>query len=801
MAIKTAAHLKRRFLRGMYPTETDFADLIDSFRHRQDKISLTEIGGLAEALNGKLDSSEAKLIEKRVDGHDERIRQLQATLTGQEKTITDISESCDRLNNFRALADPEVDLDLSPHSLEGFNWTSDRRLWINDAFDIAEMSYVLDSMEAENRDALSVPVFLHSGGTEIARFPAVFTRCREDEESYWDMTGHAVFEYGGSLWRFMLSSVPENSESEIELFRITAPAEGGGITVTVGDDFPEEKDLGYTCFSGTVDDTVIDTVGIAAFRHKEGHMCLTEIRIVHNGSVLAVFPATVSCPDGGNVLLQGLFEFQSGIFSFYLIKTVGKPGAIVEIGCRSSMKTVSDISGRVAALEKIYSTELRLMELGYTRTDTYRAMLSEPAMTEERIGLREGLASIGYTPKEIEDCMEDVPELTHADIAHARGIMERWDATARDVVINSTNWWAHDPKLVVFPKLDFSNVKSLYNAWAYCPNLAFMPDMDTSACESFRYLYFNGNDFAKLPQNRMKRVPNWDMTNATAVQDVYPVNLSEMILPPVIRVPKAKFLTLFRYIYNTTLPEVELDESLVISYSCMYEGSGISKPILTRFGDNVIDVQAIYKRCLNLTDMRGYSIVARNATTSQMFMSSPNVTHLPDSIVLAETNMPYGFYNMRFLEEVPDYSNLLVKNFYAGFGCGSGDINVKTNVNSSLKRIRGLNFEKVTETNFCFGCEDERENMVTRPVTYVRVLNVGKGPATTLDFRCLGNWGSDDEGYRSLVESLVTGSYDRKANGMPTAVIRLPQSVADRLGQENIALITAKGYTVSTTTV
>ena len=227
----------------MYPTETDFADLIDSYRHRQDKISLTEIGGLAEALNGKLDSSEAKLIEKRVDGHDERIRQLQATLTGQEKTITDISESCDRLNNFRALADPEVDLDLSPHSLEGFDWTSDRRLWINDAFDIAEMSYVLDSMEAENRDALSVPVFLHSGGTEIARFPAVFTRCREDEESYWDMTGHAVFEYGGSLWSFMLSSVPENSESEIELFRITAPAEGGGITVTVGDDFPDRKSV------------------------------------------------------------------------------------------------------------------------------------------------------------------------------------------------------------------------------------------------------------------------------------------------------------------------------------------------------------------------------------------------------------------------------------------------------------------------------------------------------------------------------------------------------------------------------
>lgn len=785
----------------MYPTETDFADLIDSYRHRQDKISLPEIGGLAEALNGKLDSSEAKLIEKRVDGHDERIRQLQATLTRQEKTITDISESCDQLNNFRALADPEVDLDLSPHSLEGFDWTSDRRLWINDAFDIAEMSYVLDSMEAESRDALSVPVFLHSGGTEIARFPAVFTRCREDEESYWDMTGHAVFEYGGSLWRFMLSSVPENNDSEIELFRITAPAEGGGITVTVGDDFPEEKDLGYTCFSGTVDDTVIDTVGTAAFRHKEGHMCLTEIRIVHNGSVLAVFPATVSCPDGGNVLLQGLFEFQSGIFSFYLIKTVGKPGAIVEIGCRSSMKTVSDISGRVAALEKIYSTELRLMELGYTRPDTYRAMLSEPAMTEERIGLREGLASIGYTPKEIEDCMEDVPDLTMANIEHAREIMDRWNPAATGIKITSANGWANDSALVVFPKLDFSNVIYMYNAWNNCPNLAFMPDLDTSACETFGYLYFNGDDYRSRPENKMKRVPDWDFSNAVTVLDVYPVNLCEMKLPDVVKFPKATSLRVFPGIGNRTMPRAEFDERKVTAFGDMFSYSGIDHLPMTRFNDNVRNITCMYMGCKNLTDLGSYDIVARNATATQLFQRCDNVIRLPRSLELAETDMRYGFTCMRLIEEVPDYSNVLFKDMYNAFGCGPNDRYLSEYPATRLKRVLGLNFEKVSNCQYIFECENSPGRTVTRPLTYLRIINLGKGPATILDFCCLGNWGSDDEGYRSLVESLVTGSYDRKANGMPTAVIRLPQSVADRLGQENIALITAKGYTVSTTTV
>lgn len=50
--------LKSWFRRGLYPTESQFADLIDSFRHKDDKVSMSDVDGLPSALNGKADSSD-----------------------------------------------------------------------------------------------------------------------------------------------------------------------------------------------------------------------------------------------------------------------------------------------------------------------------------------------------------------------------------------------------------------------------------------------------------------------------------------------------------------------------------------------------------------------------------------------------------------------------------------------------------------------------------------------------------------------------------------------------------------------
>ena len=72
MDIQTKDTLKSYFLTGKYPTEEQFAALIDSFVHKTDSISLQLVEGLTAALNGKANKSVetalADILKKIDDG-------------------------------------------------------------------------------------------------------------------------------------------------------------------------------------------------------------------------------------------------------------------------------------------------------------------------------------------------------------------------------------------------------------------------------------------------------------------------------------------------------------------------------------------------------------------------------------------------------------------------------------------------------------------------------------------------------------------------------------------------------------
>lgn len=59
MAIHSREELKRYFRKGEYPTEEQFGALIESMRHRGERLGITEVNGLAGALNEKLGRGEA----------------------------------------------------------------------------------------------------------------------------------------------------------------------------------------------------------------------------------------------------------------------------------------------------------------------------------------------------------------------------------------------------------------------------------------------------------------------------------------------------------------------------------------------------------------------------------------------------------------------------------------------------------------------------------------------------------------------------------------------------------------------
>ncbi len=65
MAIRSIAQLKAWFKRGAYPTAEQFADWIDSFFHKEEKIPISSIDGLPDRLNAKYDRTSGEELERR----------------------------------------------------------------------------------------------------------------------------------------------------------------------------------------------------------------------------------------------------------------------------------------------------------------------------------------------------------------------------------------------------------------------------------------------------------------------------------------------------------------------------------------------------------------------------------------------------------------------------------------------------------------------------------------------------------------------------------------------------------------
>lgn len=119
-------------------------------------------------------------------------------------------------------------------------------------------------------------------------------------------------------------------------------------------------------------------------------------------------------------------------------------------------------------------------------------------------------------------------------------------------------------------------------------------------------------------------------------------------------------------------------------------------------------------------------------------------------------------------------------------------MNLPFNYCSKLKKIELLDLSSVT--TFKVGSS-------LTALRYALIKNIGKSSLTTYDFSGATNWGvaNDDipDARQSLIDSLITYSYDRASNGMSTATIQLSSTTKALLTEEEIAQITNKGFTIS----
>jgi hypothetical protein len=116
------------------------------------------------------------------------------------------------------------------------------------------------------------------------------------------------------------------------------------------------------------------------------------------------------------------------------------------------------------------------------------------------------------------------------------------------------------------------------------------------------------------------------------------------------------------------------------------------------------------------------------------------------------------------------------------FGTFSGCLN--------LRKIKSLDFASATNcTNVVMSCS---------LLSYALFLNLGKPKITAYNFADAAVWGTgSEENRQSLIDSLITYSYDRASAGMATCTITLSANTKALLTEDEIAQITAKGFTIS----
>lgn len=247
-------------------------------------------------------------------------------------------------------------------------------------------------------------------------------------------------------------------------------------------------------------------------------------------------------------------------------------------------------------------------------------------------------------------------------------------------------------------------------------------------------------------------------------------------------------------------------------------------PPMVDVGDKT-DLSQLYYKCINILTIPALK-TAGVTNMAEMFAYCSSLLSVLSLDTSSAEDMDSMFYNCSMLESVSRLNTINVTNMAWMFGgCSAlGTIsgldckNVKNTSNMfnsckslksvgqldtqnvtnmkkmfsdciKLERIEGLDFSSVTEVmNIFYNCNS---------LKYIKVTNLGKSPLSFINLSEAGNWGvGSDENRQSVIDSLLTYSYDRASNGMEKATIRLSTATKALLTESELSDISAKGYDV-----
>ena len=232
-------------------------------------------------------------------------------------------------------------------------------------------------------------------------------------------------------------------------------------------------------------------------------------------------------------------------------------------------------------------------------------------------------------------------------------------------------------------------------------------------------------------------------------------------------------------------------------------------------------LDSLFYECTNLVDLTysGLTIDSNVTNASSCFWNCSQLTAVPDLFNGAQTgltdlgSMFSGCSNMTTIDLSSWKFGQVINMRYMFSNC----VNVKT------IDITGIDTSQMTSTSgmesmfdYCYNLIRVRGaidligmNLTGLPslgyvdtLTTITYKNLGSNPQITyLDLYpddCYAKWGlGDEESKQSFIDSVLTYSYDRTANGLPTIEIMMQAEQKALLTEEQITAIQAKGYTIT----
>lgn len=371
-------------------------------------------------------------------------------------------------------------------------------------------------------------------------------------------------------------------------------------------------------------------------------------------------------------------------------------------------------------------------------TDTETAYVNLPASTASLAGL---MTSAQVQKLALLDKV--LLELTGIGDERSLEIYAGWNPE----ITSMSNMFQSNKTIVYFPKVDTSKVTDATCAFDKS-SLAEIAHIDTSALTKADFM------FNRCPN--LKTIPPLDFSNCTSAVCVFEQSGIEVV------------------------PALDFSKCTTTGWG-MFGGCRKLRKVGRLDFSKCARLENLFMECSSLEAVVPFvePKVAWNGKC--LFMDCAKLPAVPEVDLSLCTRLEHAFQGLVLVTNIGVLSTGNCTNFHCAF-----------RLNPKLERIESVDVAKATVLQGTF-----QEDSV---LTYLKLLNFGAQKSIGMFETFIGvtSWGAgSEENRQSLVDSLLTYSFDRAAAGYAPLAFQLEPEVLARLTDEEIAAITAKGFTLT----